>query len=102
MAVRSRPFRMDHPILIGFLILALIAFMYFAASVLKPLALAILMSFALAPFVKRLERAGLPRGASVLISVLMTLVLLGGIGAIVTQQLNSLAQELPTYEENIR
>jgi predicted PurR-regulated permease PerM/methylmalonyl-CoA mutase cobalamin-binding subunit len=93
---------MDHPILVGFLLLAIIAFMYFAAEVIKPLALAILLSLALAPFVKRLERVGVPRGGAVVFSVLTTLLLLGVIGMIVTQQLNSLAQELPRYESNIR
>jgi predicted PurR-regulated permease PerM len=93
---------MDHPILIAFLLLAIIAFLYFAGEVIKPLALAILLSLILAPFVKRLENLGMPRGAAAAFSVLMTLVVLGGIGMVVTRQLDSLAQELPRYEQHIR
>ena len=46
-AQRKSP--MDHPAVVTFLILAIIAAMSLAAEVLKPLALAVLLSFALAP-----------------------------------------------------
>ena len=62
------------------LIFAVIAFMYFTGEVLKPLALAVLLSFALAPAVRLLERAGLPRVAAVVLTVVLTLGVLGGIG----------------------
>ena len=47
------------PFKITMLIFAIIAFMYFAGEVLKPLALSVLLSFALAP-VARLPRAAPP------------------------------------------
>ena len=43
------------------LIFGVIAFIYFTAEILKPLALSVLLSFALTPVVRRLERFGLPR-----------------------------------------
>jgi len=59
-SAKRNAFPMDHPIVITFLIFAVIAFMSLAAEVLKPLALAILLSFALAPITRMLERRGLP------------------------------------------
>src|SRR5208283_2354144 len=47
---------MDHPVVVTFLILAVIAAMSLAAEVLKPLALAVLLSFALAPLAGFFER----------------------------------------------
>ena len=60
MAAQRKPFSMDHPVVITLLIFAIIAFMYQAGEVLKPLALAILLSFALVPISKLLERTGCP------------------------------------------
>ena len=83
------------------LIFAVIAFMYFTGEVLKPLALAVLSSFALAPAARFLERRGLPRVAAVILTVVLSLGALGGIGYVVVQQLTSLARRLPDYQENI-
>jgi predicted PurR-regulated permease PerM len=91
----SDPFRLT------LLIFAIIAFMYFAGEVLKPLALSVLLSFALAPAARLLERWHLPRAAAVVLTVVLSLALLGGIGYVVIQQLNSLAKRLPGYQGNI-
>ncbi len=93
--------RIDHPIIITFLIFAVIAFMSAAAEVLKPLALAILLSFALAPLTIRVERFGLPRAAAVLLTVIATLSVLGGVVYVVETQLVSLAAELPNNQDRI-
>ncbi|HEX3447350.1 MAG TPA: AI-2E family transporter, partial [Isosphaeraceae bacterium] len=77
------------------LIFAIIAFMYFTGEVLKPLALSVLLSFALAPAARILERCGLPRVAAVILTVVISLGLLGGIGYVVGQQLTSLAKRMP-------
>ena len=52
---------MDHPVVVTFLILAVIGAMSLAAEVLKPLALAVLLSFALAPLAGFFERRRVPR-----------------------------------------
>src|ERR1700729_2224964 len=85
-SLATDPFRMT------MLIFASIAFMYFTGEVLKPLALSILLSFALAPAARLLERCGLPRAASVVLTVVISLGLLAGIGYVVGQQLTSLAK----------
>jgi len=93
---------MDHPIVIAFLIFAVIGFMSLAAEVLKPLALAVLLSFALAPLAGFLERRGLPRSAAVVVTILLALGLLAGVTYKVGQQLTMLANDLPQYEENMK
>jgi predicted PurR-regulated permease PerM len=96
---------MNHPVIITVVILAIIAFMYFAAEVLRPLALALLLSLVLAPLVTWLERRGLPRVPSVVLTVLLTLGTLGGVGFVVAQQLGQLANDLterrPEIEQKI-
>ena len=94
-SLATDPFRMT------MLIFAVIAFMYFTGEVLKPLALSVLLSFALAPATRLLERFGLPRAAAVILTVVLSLGLLGVIGYVVGHQLNSLAKRLPDYQENI-
>ena len=101
MAAQRKNFSMDHPVVITLMIFAIIAFMYFAGEVLKPLALAILLSFALVPISRFLENRGLPRVPSVVLTVLMVLGGLGFVGYKVGQELNVLANELPKYEDNI-
>ncbi len=84
-----------------FILFGIIAFMYFTAEVLKPLALSILLSFALAPVVRLLERARLPRFVAVVSTVLLALGLLGGVGYVVGEQLTRLAKDIGSYQRNI-
>src|SRR5207302_585361 len=63
--------------------------------------LSVLLSFALVPAVRLLERSGLPRAAAVVLTVVVAMGLLGGIGYLVGQQLTALARRLPDYQENI-
>jgi predicted PurR-regulated permease PerM len=78
------------------------AVLYFARDVLIPLALAILLSFLLAPVVRRLEQWRLGRLPSTLIAVLVGFTLIAGIGWVAARQGLSLAAKLPEYRENIR
>ena len=81
---------------------ATVAALYLGRDVLIPLALAILLSFALGPLVTWLYRRGLPRVPAVLIVMLLVSVLFVGFAALVASQLTHLAQQLPTYEYNLR
>ena len=80
----------------------IIASLYWAQAVLIPVALAILLTFLLSPVAGAMERLALGRLPSVILVVVLTFSLLGGIGWIVTLQFGSLANELPTYRKNIR
>jgi predicted PurR-regulated permease PerM len=76
--------------------------LYLGQDILIPLALAILLSFMLAPIVTRLRRWGLGRIPSVLLVVMLLFVALIALGAIVASQLVDLADNLPRYEWNLR
>jgi predicted PurR-regulated permease PerM len=76
--------------------------LYLGSEILIPLALAILLSFTLAPIVIRLRRWGLGRIPSVLAVVLLLFIALLGVGSVVATQLADLATNLPTYEWNLR
>ena len=52
MAANRKQFSMDHPVVVLFVIIAVVASMGFAAEVLKPLALSVLLTFALTPFAR--------------------------------------------------
>jgi predicted PurR-regulated permease PerM len=78
-----------------------IAALYFAQEVLIPLALAALLSFLLAPLVKRLERLRLPRAAAVVVTVLIAFGLLFGIGWVVYNQLGDLNKDMGMYRAKI-
>jgi hypothetical protein len=93
--------RSPDPFQLTILIFAVIAFMYFTGPVLKTLIVSILLSFALAPVVGLLERARFPRALAVILTVLITLGALGGVGYLVGAELASLVKRLPDYQENI-
>ncbi len=101
MPPRRDAFAMDHPIIITFLILAIIAFMSFAAEVLKPVAFAVLLSFALAPISGFLQRRGVPRALAAALTVMLALAVLAAIGYQVGQQLTTMAHKVPTYEKHL-
>jgi predicted PurR-regulated permease PerM len=87
----------------GWVIVALVvAGLYWLQGVLIPVALAVLLTFLLSPVVGTLQRRGLGRVPAVLVTVLLTLSLLGGVGWVLTRQLVTLADELPQYSLNIQ
>lgn len=101
MPAARKQFSMDHPVVVTFLIFAIIGFMYLAAEVLKPLALAILLAFALAPLCAFLERRGLPRFLAAVLTVVLTLGVLGFGGYKLGGQITALSSELPKIEQNL-
>ena len=80
----------------------IIATLYWGQAFLIPVALSILLTFLLTPVADGLERVGLGRVTSVMIIVVLAFSLLAAIGWVVTLQLTSVANELPTYRSNIR
>ena len=79
----------------------LVAALYFGREVFVPLALAILLSFALGPLVLLLRHWHVNRVFAVVSVVGLAFVLIIGIGALVGSQLAHLAENLPQYEANI-
>jgi predicted PurR-regulated permease PerM len=82
-------------------VLGVIAALYFAKAVFLPLALAILLTFLLAPAVRLLRSWGLPKPPAVVLVVAFAFTVILGIGALVGQQATKLAQNLPVYQYNI-
>jgi predicted PurR-regulated permease PerM len=99
-----KPFSIDHPVVVTFLLIAIVWSMSFAAAVLRPLALAVLLSLALAPLCRFLERRRLPRALAVLLAVVTPLVALGGVGYVVGQELSALVKHVrdPVYTERFK
>src|SRR5581483_12130875 len=78
-----------------------VAVLYLAKVLFLPLAFAILFAFLLAPIVALLERIRLPRSLAAVIVILGFGTLLGGAAWLVFAQLVSIANDLPTYRDNI-
>jgi predicted PurR-regulated permease PerM len=76
--------------------------LYFTRVVLVPLALAILFAFLLAPVVRLLDRARIPRIISSVGIVVVTVAGLALLGWVVTGELVDVANQLPAYRSNIR
>src|ERR1700683_327141 len=78
-----------------------VAALYFARSVLIPIALAVLFAFLLAPLVNLLQKARLGRTGPVIVVVLLVAGLLMGLGYLVFNQAIGLAAQLPNYKSTI-
>jgi predicted PurR-regulated permease PerM len=76
--------------------------LYFGREILVPFALAVLLSFMLAPVVDRLRAWRLPGFAAVALTVTLAFVLLGGLSAVVGNQIVELARNVPDYQETMR
>lgn len=84
------------------IVLAVAALLILGKDVFIPIALAILLSFALAPLVQRLQRWGLARGLAVVGAVLAAMLVIGGVFYVVASQLADLAADLPSYRSTIQ
>ena len=78
-----------------------IAALYFAQEVLIPLAVAVLLSFLLAPLVKLLERRHFARVPAVMVVVAVAFTLIGALGWVVGSQVVRLAEDMPRYQGEI-
>jgi predicted PurR-regulated permease PerM len=85
-----------------FAMVVVVAVLYFARVVFIPLALAVLLSFLLAPLTIRLRHWRFGRVPSVLCVVTLAIGVLAVTGGLVVVQLSDLARQLPEYQENIR
>jgi predicted PurR-regulated permease PerM len=81
--------------------LGIIAALYFARTVFVPLAVAVLLTFVLAPPFRLLRGWGLPRAAAAPIVVVLAFIFMLAIASILGQQLTQLAERLPQYEFTI-
>ncbi len=80
---------------------AVVAILYFARDVLMPLAIAVLLTFALAPIVSWLRRLGVPRLVAVITCVAAAFAVVGAFSFVVASQIGEVAENAPTYQSNI-
>lgn len=76
--------------------------LYVGREVLVPIALAVLMSFILAPLVGVLRNWYVPRVLAVIIATLIAFSLVFSLGGLMIAQVNQLAIALPGYQETLR
>jgi predicted PurR-regulated permease PerM len=79
----------------------IIAALYFGREIFVPVALAVLLSFVLAPFVIRLHSWRIPRLASVLIVVFFGFAIIFSLGGLMVSQATHLAARLPAYQQTL-
>jgi predicted PurR-regulated permease PerM len=78
-----------------------IAALYFGREVLVPIALAVLLTFVLAPLVRFLQGWYFPRIVAVMIVGLLAFAVIFGLGALMVSQVNQLARDLPRYQSTL-
>ena len=83
-------------------VLLVAAVLYFAREIFIPFALALLLSFLLAPLVTRLQRLRIPKVPAVVITVTVAATVIAGIGWLVSVQIYDLANKLPNYQATIQ
>ena len=79
----------------------IIAALYFGREVFVPVALAVLLSFVLAPFVRHLQSLRIPRTASVLIVVFFGFAIIFSLGGLMVSEATRLAARLPGYQQTL-
>ena len=80
----------------------IVGILYFGREVLIPLALAVLLSFLLAPAVSWLERRRFPRAAATTVMVGLSCGVIAGLVWVSATQFLNLAASLPDYRNNIQ
>ena len=83
------------------LVAGIIAALYFTREILVPLAFALTLTFLLTPAVTLLERLRIGRVPSVILTVLASMAAAGCIAWIIANQLVDVANQLPSYRQNI-
>jgi predicted PurR-regulated permease PerM len=79
----------------------IIAALYFGREIFVPVALAVLLSFVLAPFVIRLHSWRVPRTVSVLVVVFIGFSIIFSLGGLMVSQATRLAGKLPGYQQTL-
>ncbi|MDX3808138.1 AI-2E family transporter [Bosea thiooxidans] len=82
-------------------LLGAVAVLYVAREVFIPLAIAVLLTFALAPLVSIIRRAGVWRTPAVVVVVTAAFIGIAAFSFLVVSQLSELSGQLPTYQANI-
>lgn len=86
----------------NFVVVAIVvAALYFTRDILVPIALAVLLSFLLAPLVRLLQHWRFPRSLAVMCAVLGTLAIALSLATMVMIEVNQLVNDLPRYQATL-
>ena len=80
----------------------IIAALYVGREIFVPIALAVLLSFVLAPFVVRMQSWRSPRTLSVLVVVFFGFSIIFSLGGLMVSQASRLAGDLPGYQQTLK
>ena len=83
------------------ILVAVIAILYLAREILIPLVFAIVLALVLSPAVSWLHKLGLGRLPSVLLLMLVSIAIAGGVGWVIFNELVEVVNDLPSYQQNI-
>lgn len=86
----------------GLFVLAIFYTFHFAADFILPVVLALLMSLLLMPFVRFLRKAGIPEGFGSAVAIIALVVLLLGLGSLITRPLAAFVGDFPVNLARIR
>ena len=76
--------------------------LYVGREIFVPIALAVLLSFVLAPLVEILERWHFPRAASVPVVVVVAFIAIFALGSLIANEVRHLAEGLPRYQQTMQ
>jgi predicted PurR-regulated permease PerM len=82
-------------------LVAVLVTLYLARDVFIPFAFAVTLTLILSPAVTRLVKLRVARTAAALIVVIISVLVTGGIGIVIFNQLVQVVNDLPAYEDNI-
>ncbi len=80
----------------------IVACLYFGREVLVPIALAVLLSFVLAPPVRLLQNWHIPRSLAIVFVACLAFAAIFGLGGLMVSQVDQLASDLPRYQSTLR
>ena len=78
-----------------------IAILYLAREILIPLAFAVVLTLVLTPAVGWMQKIGLGRFPSVLLIMVVSIAVAGGVGWVIFNELVEVVNDLPSYQQNI-
>ena len=99
---QDQTFKLIKGVAAAILAALIVATLYVGREVFVPIALAILLSFVLAPLVRVLQDWRVPRVFSVIGVVLLAFLVIFALGGVIATQVTQLANDLPRYKSNMR
>src|SRR5438105_3834950 len=101
--LRSATWERAHVLLTGIVVgVVIVGVLYWAQSVLMPVALAVFLAFLLSPIVDTLERWKFFRVPAVVLTAIFALLVVAAIAWLAVSQVSSLVRDLPGYSGPIK